>query len=741
MKKVFTLALSLLILAGCSAKEISNPPVVTTPEVTVPKVTAPEVTTTISPVLPEGYNPDTYKELFSSPTSEYRWNQIVHATVPNYLNNTTSFANSLRTMVQRGGGGYVFNVQFSKDYIDSQNAFKDLNNASKLIKDSGLEIWLYDELGYPSGAAGGRTAKDNPEYASQGLVYGVRNGSGKEPVTIDNDGKFFYFHSAYAIDESGELHPAEVTNDRVYFEGVSGDWILHVFAVKEFYEGTHAQTNGYGGNNWVSRRYINIMDKNAVRAFINNTYKPYSEKFEYFDQVVGIFTDEPSLMEVYQHTGSKVHEFAQLSWCKGFDEKFEQMHGYSISDKLHLIFTSDSDEAKIVRINYRQTVAEMVAESYFSQIAQFCESHGTALSGHTLLEETIPYHAHYYGDLMKCLRKMTIPGVDSLSGYTNSFMNEDWPIFMAVKYATSATTLEGKERLTMVELCATDFKVFPTPSSEKRQIWNTMNIMFFEGITTINAYLPIDQAASDIKGMTDYFGRLSYMSRHAAWDGDIALYYPINTFQAYSKPSRTATLGAPSSNTISKVARAIYNAQLDFTVADNEFILEAEIKNGTLTNGNVSFKAICMPSIEAMPLEVLQKLINFEKAGGSVIWIDSVPAIPDSIADIPSFRELTEDLRAVDLSVAVSILKNTCGYNLSVSSSNVMIGKYSLDNSTMYWVYNYSDKSNTVTINKNYANGYDVYDPVTGAIDAKPKGSLTVELGAGNAKLIVVKNG
>ena len=32
MKKVFTLALSLLILAGCSAKEISDPPVVTAPE-------------------------------------------------------------------------------------------------------------------------------------------------------------------------------------------------------------------------------------------------------------------------------------------------------------------------------------------------------------------------------------------------------------------------------------------------------------------------------------------------------------------------------------------------------------------------------------------------------------------------------------------------------------------------------------------------------------------------------------
>jgi hypothetical protein len=481
------------------------------------------------------------------------------------------------------------------------------------------------------------------------------------------------------------------------------------------------------------------MDKNAVAAFIDNTYKPYAEGFDYFENVIGIFTDEPSLMEVYQHTGSTVHEFAQLSWCEGFDEAFEEMHGYSIREKLHLIFDSDTDEAKIVRINYRQTVATLVAESYFRQIAQFCESNGTASSGHALLEETLPYHAHYYGDLMQCLREMTIPGVDSLSGYTESFMSEGWPIFMAVKYATSATTLEGKERLTMVELCATDFKVFPTPASEKQEIWNTMNIMFFEGITNINAYLPIDQASANIKGMTDYFGRLAYMSRNAVWDGDVAIYYPINSFQAHTKPSRTASLDAPAANIISKVARALYKAQLDFTVADNEFILEAEIKNGTLTNGKVSFKAVCMPAIEAIPLPVLEKLLAFEKAGGFVIWINSVPTLPDRISDVEALRQKVSGIKPVSLDAAISTLKNTCGYGVSVSSSDVMVGKYTLEGKTMYWVYNYSSKANSVTVNVNGASGYDIYDPVNGSIEAKAGGSLTVSIGAGNAKLIVVK--
>ena len=68
-----------------------------------------------------------------------------------------------------------------------------------------------------------------------------------------------------------------------------------------------------------------------------------------------------------------------------------------------------------------------------------------------------------------------------------------------------------------------------------------------------------------------------------------------------------------------------------------------------------------------------------------------------------------------------------------------MVGKYTLEGKTMYWVYNYSSKANSVTVNVNGASGYDIYDPVNGSIEAKAGGSLTVSIGAGNAKLIVVK--
>lgn len=91
------------------------------------------------------------------------------------------------------------------------------------------------------------------------------------------------------------------------------------------------------------------------------------------------------------------------------------MHGYSVADKYHLIFTGDSDEAKIVRVNYRETVAEILSKTYFGALREFCEANGSKSSGHCLLEESMNYHAHYYGNLMQCLREMSIPGVDGLA--------------------------------------------------------------------------------------------------------------------------------------------------------------------------------------------------------------------------------------------------------------------------------------------------------------------------------------
>ena len=70
----------------------------------------------------------------------------------------------------RGYGGIVTNVAWGTDYLQNARAFSSLANCVSHAVDKGMHVWLYDEYGYPSGAAYGQTLKGNPEYEAQGLV-------------------------------------------------------------------------------------------------------------------------------------------------------------------------------------------------------------------------------------------------------------------------------------------------------------------------------------------------------------------------------------------------------------------------------------------------------------------------------------------------------------------------------------------------------------------------------------------
>jgi len=76
---------------------------------------------------------------------------------------------------ERRAGGVVLDVTTSKgkgpeDWtdptcLDNPAAFAQLREMMRRLKTAGKEVWLYDELGYPSGNAGGRVLEGHPDYA------------------------------------------------------------------------------------------------------------------------------------------------------------------------------------------------------------------------------------------------------------------------------------------------------------------------------------------------------------------------------------------------------------------------------------------------------------------------------------------------------------------------------------------------------------------------------------------------
>lgn len=743
MKRTVLLALTLsMLFCSCSVGGSGKD---TTDESSKGGQTTPPVTTDPidTPYVPDPNNP--YAEEFLSPSAEYRWHTLVHSLANSYKTTLgKTFTRLAEKRFSDGEGGIVTNVPFDSGFVDNDEHFENLNAAVDIYLKSGLKVWLYDEQGYPSGSAGGRVTVNNPEYAAQGLTLIKKTGSGKNPVTVNKDERLIRLYTAYAVDASGNVHDVKVTDTSVSFSGVSGDWTLYVYALKEFYEGTHAEYNGYQGKDWLSRSYVNIMDKNAVASFINIAYKPYTEKFNYFDQMVAVFTDEPSLM--MSHNGAS-DPYDQLAWAPGFEDLFEEMHGYSITHKLHFMFGGKTDEARIVRTNYYQTVAKMVSEYFFGQINDFCVEHGSQLSGHMFAEESVNQSA-LYGDLMLCYRQMGMPGVDILNLKDSAYLNANGCEAMTVKTAASVSRITDKENVTMVELCALDLPNTSTyGEEEQRIIWNTLNMIFFNGANHINSYVDIDamrysRVNNNKQHFVDYFARLAYFSRNAEWDGDIALYNPMATFQSYTMASGSDEQYWPNDMHLSNsIAMKLWANQQDFLRIDDVFMSEAQVVDGRLTNGHASFSAVVLPHVEVMPLETLKKLDELKKAGGSVYFVNGVPTLPDSFEDMEEFKALASTFTSTTESAATVDLKENFSYELKINraSSGLYVSRYELGGEDTYWVLNRTPRDRSYKASCEGAKGFDIYDPVTGEISHVAGDSLEISLRENCALLITVK--
>lgn len=93
------------------------------------------------------------EEAFSDPALKFRPLPIIHAS--EFETNGVDKA-TLDMLKEYGYGGVATNVSFLENYLESEEMWDSLvSNVEYAIEELGLRVWLYDELHYPSGAAGG----------------------------------------------------------------------------------------------------------------------------------------------------------------------------------------------------------------------------------------------------------------------------------------------------------------------------------------------------------------------------------------------------------------------------------------------------------------------------------------------------------------------------------------------------------------------------------------------------------
>ena len=146
-----------------------------------------------------------------------------------------------------------------------------------------------------------------------------------------------------------------------------------------------------------------------------------------------------------------------------------------------------------------------------------------------------------------------------------------------------------------------------------------------------------------------------------------------------------------------------------------------------------------MPQVEVLPLDVAEKIAEFQKAGGKVLWASSLPQMGDAADEHEKVQGLfagQQILRPGDVAAAVGRVVLP-GFELRTDQVP-MIARFVRDGRRINYLVNYRDKPMTVPLEA--ANGsplsVQVYNPLDGSI-TKLQAPTTVSIAPQSSLLVV----
>ncbi len=322
------------------------------------------------------------KNKLSDPAKNYRplpfwsWNDRLTPDMVRY---------QIQEMNKAGLGGFFMHARsgleteyLGTEWMDAIRA--GIDEAEKY----GMEPWVYDEDGWPSGFAGGLVCEMGDRYHGRWLETRV---CVPEQDDLNNCIAAVGIIGIYSIESAC----------REYRLLNRAEALSALEAKRECLIISHA-SNPY---------YIDVLSKEVVAAFIKNTHEAYKAEMPGYMKgaMKGFFTDEPRL------SGRNVER--DFPWSYDLEEAYEKEYSASLRDSLPSLFYRCGDY-KTIRYRFWKIVNHMFAHSFMKQIGDWCRNNNSALTGHVMMEESIATQIANTGGVMPFYEFMDIPGIDWL---------------------------------------------------------------------------------------------------------------------------------------------------------------------------------------------------------------------------------------------------------------------------------------------------------------------------------------
>ncbi|TLU98112.1 glycosyl hydrolase [Dyadobacter luticola] len=497
----------------------------------------------------------------------------------------------------------------------------------------------------------------------------------------------------------------------------------------------------------------------VLDPFQSNAMDKYLTRFD--SAFKGISSKPRSMyMDSYEAYGA--------NWTDDFTKQFKERRGYDLSSTLTLLTDSSGNpDAELVKIDYHQTLAELLYERYAVPWTKWSREHGflTRYQAHGSPGNLLDLYAA--SDIPETesfgTSRLPIPGLRVDPDYSIDQFGTPNPL--AMKFASSAANLMGKPLVSSETgtWLANHFKV--SLSQLKPQIDELfvagINHIFYHGTT----YSPDKEAypgwlfyastnfgkhshfAGEFSLMNAYVEQCQSILQNSTSDNDLLVYFPIHDLWATKAKSAGNVhllevhhvdrwlLDLP----FGKLSKKLWNEGYAFDyVSDMQLKNLTSDKDGNLHSGKAIYKTLLIPAATYLPTETLAELKRLASAGVKIVFDSKLPSKVTGYADHLKRQTIFENelqmlakVKTVKVStdLEADLKNNSISREKSLSANHLnFIRKKATDGSKLYFVTNLGNAFQEGWVTVSAGSNFFKNDPILGkSLLAYRKGNVGEE--------------
>lgn len=538
-------------------------------------------------------------------------------------------------------GGFFIHARsgLKTEYL-GEEWFSCVRSAVKKAEELGLDAYVYDENGWPSGLANGKLL-ENKEFRDTYLTcsYGVFDKSAFVSYTSDGE-------------------------KRVY----TGQDCLNVYL-----------------NYAVST--VDVLNAEAVRAFINETHEKY--KINTYG-VKGFFTDEPQFCA------------NGVAFSLSMIEYFQNEYGEDILNDLGKLFVKTKDYRRF-RYKYWKAMQTLMLNNYAKQIYDYCDKNGYLLTGHYYEERSIGKQVLGCGGVMPFYEYMHIPGIDWLGKLVDTSTVKDYPEFqefltndLAPKQLGSVAAQLGKKQV------ITEMGAMLGWDETPKDLKLVAEFQFVNGVNTLCLHLiPYSEngqrkrdypphfcdlnpwVEKDFAYFNEYFEKLGKLLGESEEIVNVGVLHPLRSayFEFSSAEEKNGFGTADIDEPFFALLDLLAKIHLPYHLIDETILKKyGKVNNAKLSVGKCKYDYLIIPKIYCLDKTTDEFLKEYVAQGGKLCLIDSIPkylegeeydfAYLDSNVKLEEIRQSQKIFASDAENVRISIRKDSDG-NIYIYAVNL----------------------------------------------------------------------